>query len=196
RSLPPDIDVGERQDHEEEAELEEPEPRELVEDDSERVEEDDLDVEDDEEHRGQVEADREALRLRRPLRDARLEGEHACARAPRRPLRERERHHDHRRRDREAEEAVDQKGKPVAEHVRCSPTLDRRGRIERQVIRTAYLTNRPRNGSTIGETAVTNSPSFHCRRGWYDEFVEIAERPQEAFTLLSLTPSAAAKIKQ
>ena len=39
-----------------------------VEDDRERVEEDDLDVEDDEEHRRQVEADREALLPRRARR--------------------------------------------------------------------------------------------------------------------------------
>ena len=45
----------------------------------ERVEEDDLDVEDDEEHRRQVEADREALLRRRAGRDAGLEGDRARA---------------------------------------------------------------------------------------------------------------------
>ena len=50
-----------------------------VEHHGERVEEDDLDVEDDEEHRRQVEADREAL-LRRPGRDAGLERDRLGAR--------------------------------------------------------------------------------------------------------------------
>ena len=45
----------------------------------ERVQEHDLDVEDDEEHRRQVEADREALLLRRPRRDAGLERDRARA---------------------------------------------------------------------------------------------------------------------
>ena len=44
-----------------------------------RVEEDDLDVEDDEEHRRQVEADREALLFRRADRDTRLEGDRLLA---------------------------------------------------------------------------------------------------------------------
>src|SRR4029079_1282402 len=73
RSLPPDVDVGDEQDDQEDEELEEPEPRELVEDHGERVEKDDLDVEQDEEHRRQVEADGEALALWRTLRDAGLE---------------------------------------------------------------------------------------------------------------------------
>ena len=76
------------QDDEEDQELEEPEPRELVEDHGERVEEDDLDVEEDEEHRREVEADGEALPLRRPLRDAGLERGRPGAHAALRPRRE------------------------------------------------------------------------------------------------------------
>src|SRR5206468_6056328 len=67
RPLPPDVDVGDREDHQEEEELHEAEPGELVEDHRERVEEDNLDVEDDEEHRREVEADREAFLVGRPL---------------------------------------------------------------------------------------------------------------------------------
>jgi hypothetical protein len=77
RSLAPDVDVGEREDDDEEEELDEAEPRELVEDDGERIQEDDLDVEDDEEHRRQVEADREAAVHRRSVGDARLERQRA-----------------------------------------------------------------------------------------------------------------------
>src|SRR5262249_15055989 len=63
RPLPPDVDVAEGEDGDEEEELDESEPGELMEDDGQRVEEHDLDVEDDEQHRGEVEADREALLL-------------------------------------------------------------------------------------------------------------------------------------
>src|SRR5262249_54874975 len=104
RPLAPDVDVREQQDAEEDEELEEPEPRELVEDHGERVEEDDLDVEEDEQHRRQVEVDGEALRTRRPLRNARLERDTAGAHAPCRPLREEEAGGDHRRRDRQREQ--------------------------------------------------------------------------------------------
>src|SRR6185312_13935393 len=54
RALAPDVDVGHEQDHQEDGELSEAEPGELMENDSERIQEDDLDVEDDEEHRRQV----------------------------------------------------------------------------------------------------------------------------------------------
>src|SRR5262249_1353159 len=123
RPLAPDVDVGEREDAEEDEELEEAEPRELVEDHGERVEEHDLDVEEDEEHRRQVEVDGEALRGRRPLRDARLERDPACAYAARRPLREDEAGGDHRRRDRQSEQPVDQKRQPVVEHNFSSPGI-------------------------------------------------------------------------
>src|SRR5690606_1842337 len=76
----------------------------------------DLDVEEDEQHRGQVEADGEALPAHRPRGDARLERDGAVADHPPRPLREREARGDHRRRDRQREEAVDQEGEPVVEH--------------------------------------------------------------------------------
>src|SRR5262249_45157982 len=116
RPLAPDVDVGEQQDAEEDQELGEPEPRELVEDHGQRVEEDDLDVEEDEEHRRQVEVHREALRARRSLRNARLERDTAGAHAPCGPLREEEAGGDHRRRDRQREQPVDQKRQPVVEH--------------------------------------------------------------------------------
>src|SRR5207244_3654559 len=73
RSLPPDVDVRDHEDRDEEEELEEAEPGKLVEDDGQRIQKDDLDVEDDEEHRRQVEADRETLRVGHAGRDARLE---------------------------------------------------------------------------------------------------------------------------
>src|SRR6266498_5132729 len=79
RSFPPDIHVRNHEDRNEEEELEEAEPRELVEDDGQRIQEHDLDVEDDEEHCRQVKADREALRLRGSKRDARLEGDRSRA---------------------------------------------------------------------------------------------------------------------
>ena len=76
-----------------------PNQRELVQDHGERIEKDDLDVEEDEEHRGQVEADGEALPLRRPLRDAGLERDRPGAHAPVRPLGEDEAADHHRCRD-------------------------------------------------------------------------------------------------
>ena len=69
-----------------------PNQAELVEDHRERIEKHDLDVEDDEEHRRQVEADREALLLRRPGGDARLERHRARAGPCARALREDEGH--------------------------------------------------------------------------------------------------------
>jgi len=59
-SLPPDIDVRHGEDCDEHEELSEPEPPEGIELHRERVQKDDLDVEQDEEDRGQVEADGEA----------------------------------------------------------------------------------------------------------------------------------------
>ena len=61
RSLPPDVDVGERRMIRKTRNSTNPNHAELVEDHGERIQEDDLDVEEDEEHRRQVEADREAL---------------------------------------------------------------------------------------------------------------------------------------
>src|SRR5439155_25502450 len=107
----------EQQDPEKDEELEEPEPRELVEDHGQRVEEDDLDVEEDEEHRCQVEVDGEALRARRSLRDAGLERDPPLAHPSRGSLREDEAEDDHRRRDRKCEQPVDRKRQPVVEHA-------------------------------------------------------------------------------
>src|SRR4029078_2623300 len=77
RSLPPDVAVGQGGDEDEEKELDEAERRELVEDHRQRIQEDDLDVEDDEEHRRQVEADREPAPLGPALGGARLSAESA-----------------------------------------------------------------------------------------------------------------------
>src|SRR3954465_5732058 len=107
RSLAPDVDVGDREDDYEKEELDEAEPRELVEDHSERIQEDDLDIEDDEEHRRQVEADREAGGGGRPERDAGLERQRPGTHAAVGPGGQRERGEDHREWDREREEAVD-----------------------------------------------------------------------------------------
>src|SRR5207249_6007384 len=113
-------------------ELEEAEPRELVQDHGQRVEEDDLDVEEDEEHRRQVEVDGEALRAWRPLRDTGLERDPPRTHPARRSLREDEAEDDHRRRDRKCEQPVDRKRQPVVEHasspgdpgVRTLPSLE------------------------------------------------------------------------
>src|SRR3954471_19434773 len=95
RALPPDVDIGDEEDEHEEGELGESEPAEGVELYGERVEEDDLDVEDDEEHRREVEAHREALGLHLALRDAGLEGDRAGPGAAGGALSEQERHGDH-----------------------------------------------------------------------------------------------------
>src|SRR6185437_8530840 len=81
RALAPDVDVRNQQDQQEEGELREAEPRELVQDDTERIQEDDLNVEDDEEHRRQVEADREPLPAQRTGRDTGFEWDPPRARA-------------------------------------------------------------------------------------------------------------------
>src|SRR5262249_18458267 len=121
RSLPPDVDVGERQDDEEEPELREPEPAELVVDDRERVEEHDLDVEDDEEHRRQVEADREPRLARRPGGHPGLERDLARACPAARALRQDVREDNHRHGDREGEQPVDEERKPAGEHGSVRP---------------------------------------------------------------------------
>src|SRR5206468_2773013 len=125
RALPPDVDVGDEEDEDEEGELREAEPAERVELDGERVEEDDLDVEDDEEHRRQVEAHAEALARQRPRRDARLERHGPSTGAARGPLRELERHPHHRARNDEREDAVDQEWQPAVEHL-LPPLLTQR----------------------------------------------------------------------
>src|SRR5688572_1726788 len=56
----PDVGVRDEDRADEQDHLDEAEQAELAEGDGPRVEEDDLDVEDDEQHRGQVELDREA----------------------------------------------------------------------------------------------------------------------------------------
>src|SRR6266545_3869765 len=65
--LPPDVHIREREDRDEEGELREAEPAQRLQNDTEWIEKDDLDIEDDEEHRRQVEADREAVRVGWPL---------------------------------------------------------------------------------------------------------------------------------
>src|SRR5206468_1485952 len=116
-SLPPDVDVREREDRDEEEKLDEAVPRELVEDHGERIQEDDLDVEEDEQHRREVEADREAPGVRRSARDAGLERHRPRAQSARRPLREHEAHQHHRRRDQDREGSVEEERKPVVEHL-------------------------------------------------------------------------------
>src|SRR5262245_20658960 len=59
RALAPDVDEPEREDEEEDHHLDEPEDAEPAEQERPRIEEDDLDVEDDEEDGGEVELDRE-----------------------------------------------------------------------------------------------------------------------------------------
>ena len=83
----------------------------------ERIEKDDLDVEEDEEHRRQVEADGEAPVLRRrPAETPDSNGSMPLLDARRRPRREEECEGDHRCGDRGREEAVDEKRQPVGEH--------------------------------------------------------------------------------
>src|SRR5215510_14055190 len=115
--LAPDVDVGDHQDQEEHGELGEAEPGELMENDTKRIQEDDLDVEDDEEHRRQVEADGEALAARWAGRDARLERDPARPRATLRAGCEDEREDDHRDRNQCCEQRVDEERQPVVEHV-------------------------------------------------------------------------------
>src|SRR5581483_11610363 len=150
RAFLPDEDVGDEQDEDEEGELREAEPAERVELHGERIEKDDLDVEDDEQHRGEVEAHVEALRLHRPLRDARLERHRARARPPRRPLRELEGHDEHRARNSEREDPVDEEWQPAVEHVARLP-LPVRARARTH--RTADVINADRAARTGTESA-------------------------------------------
>src|SRR5215831_6456968 len=71
-SLPPDVREGDEEDADEDPHLDEAVPLELSEQDGPRVEEHGFDIEDDEEHRGQVEANREAPHSRRVRDDSRL----------------------------------------------------------------------------------------------------------------------------
>src|SRR3954451_16412662 len=128
RSLPPDVHVRDYENHDEEQELEEPEPRELMEDHRERVEKHDLDVEDDEQHRRQVEADREALLARRAGGDARLERDRPGPHAPVRTRREGEREPHHGCGNDQREERIDQERQPVVEHA---PPLRADGNLTR-----------------------------------------------------------------
>src|ERR1700694_4347014 len=75
-SLAPDVREGDEQDAHEHEHLDEAEPLELAEEHCPRVEEDGLDVEDDEQHRRQVEADRQAADGGRVRDDARLVRRH------------------------------------------------------------------------------------------------------------------------
>src|SRR5205807_1710197 len=116
RALPPHVHVRDDEDDDEEQELDESEPGEGVQDDRERIQEDDLDVEDDEEHRRQVEADREALLARRPGGDAGLERDRPRADAAVWAGRQGERREDHRSGNQQSECSVDQERQPVVEH--------------------------------------------------------------------------------
>src|SRR5581483_4956863 len=75
----------------------------------------DLDVEEDEEHRGEIEADGKALLRHRAGRDAGFEGNRPRAHPPLRPRRESEARHDHRGRDDQSEKPIDRKREPVVE---------------------------------------------------------------------------------
>src|SRR5690606_41276896 len=69
-ATPPHVGVRDEDGADEQEHLDKPEQTEQIEGHGPRVEEDDLDVEDDEQHRGQIELDREPLapdRLRRRL---------------------------------------------------------------------------------------------------------------------------------
>src|SRR5262249_39825454 len=89
----------------------------LMQDDTERIQKHDLDVEDDEEHRYQVEADREALPARGAGRDAGLERDPTSSCTALRSGRQDERPHDHRGRNRGREYRVDQERQPVVEQA-------------------------------------------------------------------------------
>jgi hypothetical protein len=95
-----------------------------VEDHSERIQEHDLDVEDDEEHRREVEADREALNSGRAGRDAGLKRELAPAYMLMRARRKDEGEPHHRCGNDQRENRVDQERQPVIEHASF---LGRRG---------------------------------------------------------------------
>ena len=115
RPLLPDVDVGDGEDDDEEPELRYREPPDLLEDDGDRIEEHDLDIEDDEEHGRQVEADRETLLLHWSLRDAGLERNRLSPSTSSRACGENEAHDDHRGWDGESDQPVDEKRKPVVE---------------------------------------------------------------------------------
>src|SRR5262249_37560332 len=111
------------EDRDEGEELGEAEPAERVQLDRQRIEKDDLDVEEDEQHRGEVEADGEAARLaRRPGRDAGLERQQLLPDPRAGPRCEEEREGEHGRRDGGGEEGVDEKRQPVGEHALPFPS--------------------------------------------------------------------------
>src|SRR5579871_536288 len=74
-ALPPDVGERDHQDQHEDEHLDHAVPAELAQVDGPGIEEDRLDVEDDEEHRGQVEAHRQPLARRDLGDDARLVGQ-------------------------------------------------------------------------------------------------------------------------
>src|SRR5215216_5384255 len=164
RSLLPDVDVGDGEDCEEEPELREGERVHLVEDDRDREQEHDLDVEDDEEHRRQVEADRESLPLRRPGRDARLEGNPPRARALG-AGREEEGHRDHRGRDQERDDRVGEEREPDIE--RCEGKPRHRGHsirtsIDRAARANGLLSGVPGCGRRHKVTGFSEVPGAGC----------------------------------
>src|SRR5688572_30482110 len=178
RALAPDVDVGDGENGDEDQELDETEPAQLLEHDRERVEEDDLDVEEDEEHRRQVEADREALLFRRPLRDAGLEGQEARLDPPLRSGGEEERERDHRGRDRSCQQRVDQEGKVVPEHQRVA----KRSKVPMR------STKEPVNRSTMPQRLLQSRRRAAPGHPATIVPMEIVERPT---TLVSLTSTAA-----
>src|SRR3954467_14695608 len=65
-----------------------------------------------------------------------------------------------------------------------------------EVIRTASAHERATKRLNDERGGCYKRGRFERREGWYDEGMEIAERAQESFILVSLTESAAAKIKE
>src|SRR5262249_5325791 len=101
--------------------------------------------------RRQVEADREAPRLARALGNPGLERQRLRALVARRPRRQREGREEHRQRDREREEAIDQEGQPAVKHAHPP-----RGRASRNVAESDRATSGNENGSTTRGAAVTS----------------------------------------
>src|SRR5437660_3534141 len=120
-ALPPDVHVRHHQDHDEEEELQESEPGELMQDHRQRIQEDDLGVEDDEAHGGEVETDREPLLAWRPGGHDGLDRNRPRAQPPVWSRRKREREPHHRCRNDQREDRVDQERQPVVEYAFLPP---------------------------------------------------------------------------
>src|SRR5207249_2214958 len=124
----------------------------------ERIEKDDLDIEENEEHRRQVEVDVEALLLRHSLGDAGLERDRAGAHAAVRSLREDEAPDHHRCRDHQGEEPVDRKRQPVVEQ---------RASLSKLGADASTIGSRGTNGTASpGGISVTGVTKWQPRKGW------------------------------